>query len=252
MTNGRAGGVGNRVRWLLALPALAALLASTAGCMVGAPTAAAPSSWAPAPAASAPAEPATPSAPRPERAVRAPDSVGPLSRAAEGRPAAKVPVRGAALPDARQARGAVPAEITIDDLGISLPIRPVGVAEDGSMELPETVSQAGWYEFGARPADRGGITVLAAHVDTREEGLGQFARLREAREGSIVMVTDRGGDRYEYRVVQVTRIAKSKVPWDGIFDRAGPSRLAIVTCGGEYDRDRGSYRDNVIVLAEAT
>ena len=120
------------------------------------------------------------------------------------------------------------------------------------MELPETVSQAGWYEFGARPADRGGITVLAAHVDTREEGLGQFARLREARQGSIVMVTDRGGDRYEYRVVQVTRIAKSKVPWDGIFDRAGPSRLAIVTCGGEYDRDRGSYRDNVIVLAEAT
>ena len=47
------------------------------------------------------------------------------------------------------------------------------------------------------------------------------------------------------------RIPKSKVPLDRIFDRAGPSRLAVLTCGGAYDQGSG-YRDNVVVLAEKT
>ena len=52
-----------------------------------------------------------------------------------------------------------------------------------------------------------------------------------------------------YRVVDVRRIAKTRVPLGEVFRRSGQERVVLITCGGRYDRDTG-YRDNVLVTAE--
>jgi sortase (surface protein transpeptidase) len=114
------------------------------------------------------------------------------------------------------------------------------------MELPDTIHQVGWYQFGTRPSDGTGVRVLAVHVDTRGEGLGPFARLRDVRAGASVMLTTTEGDRPAYRVTDVQRIARTAVPFDQLFRREGPETLARITCGGRYDRGLG-YRGNVIV-----
>jgi LPXTG-site transpeptidase (sortase) family protein len=116
------------------------------------------------------------------------------------------------------------------------------------MEIPETVSEVGWYRHGPRPADGRGVTVLAAHVDTRRDGLGPFARLREVRVGAAVVLTT-GEKVVRYRVTDVRRVDKASVPLEQVFRREGPAALALITCGGKYDRGSG-YRDNVIVTAE--
>ena len=195
MRNGRAGSAGNRPGCSCCLP-WPSLLAGSAGCTVRAPTVAAPTPSAPASLHLA-RRSTLPHPPRSARdpRVRAPDIAGPLSRVVKPEPGGercRFAARRCLTPGRLGARSRPRSPST--SLGISLPIRPVGVDEDGTMELPGTVSRAGWYEFGARPADPDGTTVLAAHVDTRAEGLGPFARLREAREGSTVAVTDRRGD----------------------------------------------------------
>jgi hypothetical protein len=40
-----------------------------------------------------------------------------------------------------------------------------------------------------------------------------------------------------------------KAPIADLFDRDGPPRLVVLTCGGAYDA-RNGYRDNVVVIAE--
>ena len=60
-----------------------------------------------------------------------------------------------------------------------MPVDPVGVQDDGDMQIPEDANRAGWYRFGPAPADAQGATVLAAHVDSRLTGVGQFSRLRK-------------------------------------------------------------------------
>ena len=134
---------------------------------------------------------------------------------------------------------------------IDLPVLPVGVADDGMMGLPTTAYAVGWYEFGARPADRAGITVLAGHVDTKAEGLGPLAALRGVDEGTQIVVTAIDGTSRRYRVTEVTEIRKARVPLEQIFAREGPERLVVITCGGPYSRDTG-YRDNIIVKARPT
>ena len=149
----------------------------------------------------------------------------------------------------RSIKAAQPVRVRIPAVDLDVVIRPTGVAKDGSMELPDTVRRAGWYRFGATPSERSGTTVIAAHVDTRSEGLGPFARLTSARRGERIIVTDRSGDDHAYRIISRRQIDRTRLPVDDLFDRDGPPRLVVLTCGGAYDA-RNGYRDNVVVIAE--
>jgi sortase (surface protein transpeptidase) len=122
------------------------------------------------------------------------------------------------------------------------------VDDAGAMELPEDTADAGWYRFGAAPGGPG-TTVIAAHVDSLVRGLGAFARLRDVPVGASVTVTTADGTVRGYRVERVERTPKTEVPLDLLFDRGGPERLVLVTCGGEFNRSTGHYLDNVIVTA---
>ena len=117
------------------------------------------------------------------------------------------------------------------------------------MELPGTVRRAGWYRFGATPRERSGTTVIAAHVDTRSEGLGPFSRLTSVRRGDRIVLTDRAGDDHAYWIISRRLVDRTRLPVDDLFDRDGAPRLVVLTCGGAYDA-RNGYRDNVVVIAE--
>ena len=245
MTRATAHPTGGRYSRLLVASALAGAMVVMVGCAERAPTVVSPTPSAPSPRADIDGVDRTAREPR---VARLPELAAPLSRA-------RVPVTGTELSSrtersmAGQARGSTPRRVEIAGIDISLPIVPVGVTKDGTMELPSTVGQVGWYSFGVRPADSRGTTVLASHVDTRTEGLGPFALLREVGIGSTVTVTERSGARHRYRVTAVRKVPKSRLPLDRVFARAGPARLAVLTCGGAYDQGSG-YRDNVLVLAE--
>jgi sortase (surface protein transpeptidase) len=128
-------------------------------------------------------------------------------------------------------------------------IDSVGVQPDGQMLLPDDVDRVGWYRFGPAPG-AGGSAVLAGHVDDREQGLGAMAAFREAEVGQEVQVTDGAGTTTRWRVVSRELIEKQVLPLDRLFARDGPARLTLITCGGPFLPEFGSYRDNVVVVAE--
>ena len=162
-------------------------------------------------------------------------------------PTVSVPISGTEPSPAGAERKTRPERFVLGE--IDLPVTPVGVADDGMMELPGTAYAVGWYEFGARPADSAGTTVLAGHVDTKAEGLGPLAALRGVDEGTEIAVTAIDGKTRRYRITDVQVIRKARVPLDQIFARDGDETLVVITCGGPYSRLTG-YRDNVIATAK--
>jgi sortase (surface protein transpeptidase) len=136
----------------------------------------------------------------------------------------------------------------VPSVDLAMKVVPVGVEQDGDMELPPSVFDAGWYEFGSRPAERSGSTLVAAHVDSYADGLGPFARLRGVKRDASVLLTTQDGTVHRYRVVSVRAVAKDQLPSLAVFERDGSARLTLLTCGGRYDRGTG-YRDNVVVTA---
>lgn len=155
-----------------------------------------------------------------------------------------------ATPPAPEQRTTAPVGVDIPDRSIEVPVDPVGVAADGQMEIPPLAERGGWYRYGADPGDPQGTTVIAAHVDSLASGgTGPFVRLAEVQVGDRVQVTLADGTTRGYRVDAVTRFPKTDARWPEVFTRDGPARLALVTCGGTFDRSTRHYSDNVLVTA---
>ncbi len=140
-----------------------------------------------------------------------------------------------------------PTTVTIGSLGVTLPVQPVGIAADGQMALPPNPSEVGWYRFGPSPSSPEGAVVLAAHVDSRTYGPGPLARAAALAPGSTIVVAT-GGRSISYTVTDVIAVEKKDLDLALIFDRTGPPRLHLVTCGGEYVRGQG-WTSNVTVIA---
>nr|WP_272954750.1 class F sortase [Kribbella sandramycini] len=143
-----------------------------------------------------------------------------------------------------------PRRLVVTAAGLDLPVAAMGVAADGQMALPPDPRTIGWYRFGPAPADRTGSVVLGGHLDSREYGIGPLVRLRKVRRGDLVEVRTADGSAHRYRVTLVRDVPKTLLAVDELFDRTGPRRLRIVTCGGPYNRDAGGYRDNLMVTAD--
>ncbi len=79
-----------------------------------------------------------------------------------------------------------PVSVAIDELGVRAPVDPVGIYEDGSVEIPEDVSRVGWFRFGSDPAQGEGSTVIVGHRDGFDQGAGAFYSIAGLDVGDVV------------------------------------------------------------------
>lgn len=157
-----------------------------------------------------------------------------------------VPIQGSA---AVPAAVVPPVRIQVPSEEIDIPVGPVGVEDSGLMEIPYDIRTAGWYQFGPGPGSAAGSTVITAHVDSFEQGLGPFAYLKELSAGADIIVTTADGADYRYTVESVQDVDKKQLPLDQVFDRSGAPRLILITCGGRFDENVLNYSDNIVVVA---
>lgn len=150
-------------------------------------------------------------------------------------------------PSEHVADAVIPAGLRIEALGISgSAVIPVGIDDAGELDVPGA-ADVGWYQYGPRPGEPG-VTVLAAHIAF--DGVdGVFRHLDDLRPGDEVVVALSDGTEERYRITELTQNPKSELPPE-LWARDGTPRLALVTCGGSFDRSRRSYDDNVIAWAE--
>jgi sortase (surface protein transpeptidase) len=139
-----------------------------------------------------------------------------------------------------------PTVITIDAIGANAPVRSVGIAPDGQLEVPDE-THVGWYRLGAAPGQPG-ATVLAAHVSWHDSA-GPFLRLGELEPGAFVDLALADGSSRRYQVVTRAQYGKLMLPRKKIWRTTGPEALVLITCGGAFNPDIRRYADNIVVTA---
>ena len=123
---------------------------------------------------------------------------------------------------------------------------------DGLLAVPETVDHVGWWDGSAWAGEPFGSTVIAGHVDSATEGVGFFARLLGIKVGDTITLRA-DSHRLKYRVTSVRKVAKKALATDSqALKQTGPHRLVLITCTGNYNRDRGGYESNLVVVAKPT
>ena len=166
-------------------------------------------------------------------------------------PAPTVPVDADAevAPTPRPDPRGEPARVVIPAIDVDAALVGVGLARDGSMQVPD-FGLAGWYTEGPRPGHPG-PSVIVAHVDS-QGGPDVFHRLDELARGDEIHVLYASGDRVTFVMTWSEQTPKDDLPVDSLWPVTTDRLLALVTCGGQFDRSTRHYRDNVIVYASPT
>ncbi|QSB14126.1 class F sortase [Natronosporangium hydrolyticum] len=143
-----------------------------------------------------------------------------------------------------------PVTLSIPALGLAAQVNQVGITpETGEFDVPPSVDQVGWYEYGPGLEAEAGSIVVAGHVDSADQGHGAFYALGELAPGDLVEAADEAGEVHQFEVVAREVYDKEEIPLARYFARDGELRLTLITCGGEFDPAAGRYQDNVVVTA---
>lgn len=196
------------------------------------------------------AAPGTPGTSATGSTASAPATSGSTATGSAGATAAqagevKVPGGGSSGPDVPA--GLRPVRIQASSIGLDAVVGELGLAADGSVQVPSDPDATGWFDRGPAPGQRGPAVVLG-HVDSRT-GPAVFARLRDLKVGDPVVVTLRDGAQVRFTVDGTLTFAKSDFPTAATYGPVPGPALRLITCGGAYVRDRGGYQSNVVVFA---
>lgn len=159
-------------------------------------------------------------------------------------PTTSVPADPAPAPSPEGAR---PVSLSVPSIDVDAPVILLGLNPDRSLEVPEGPSETGWWTGGAVPGSPG-PSVIAGHVNLGGEA-GVFADLGTLGAGDEVAVTLDDQSVVRYRVDRVERHLKDSFPTDAVYGPTNGPQLRLITCGGSFDEETGSYRDNVIAFA---
>ncbi|MBB6633928.1 class F sortase [Cohnella thailandensis] len=140
-----------------------------------------------------------------------------------------------------------PNRLLIPSVRIDAPVDPVGVSDNGQMEVPESTVRAGILSPGVKPG-LPGTALMAGHVDNYT-GPAIFYPLKKLKPGDPILLTNGKGQYLVYKVTSVESFKTAEAPLDRIFGHTEESRLNLITCTGKYDRKRKEHEKRLVVFS---
>jgi hypothetical protein len=151
------------------------------------------------------------------------------------------------IPEVQQR--SIPVSVSFEKIGVvSAPIDPVGVLDNGEMQIPGA-RRVGWYEYGPAPGETGSA-VLAAHIAFDGER-GIFRFLGDSEVGDRFTVAFDDGSQQSYEIFERAQYGKRELPFDRVFARDGNAVVTLISCGGTFQPALSSYEDNIVAYARA-
>lgn len=161
------------------------------------------------------------------------------------------PVGGSTVAEAdvtgAEAQAADPSRVRIPAIGVDAPIIPLGLRDDGRIEVPVDFDATGWWADGPEPGETGPAVILG-HVDSRE-GPAVFFDLPRLDPGDRILIDRLDGSTVTYLVERIEEHPKDAFPTEAVYGPTSEPVLRLITCGGVFDNTRRSYEDNIIVFA---
>lgn len=139
-----------------------------------------------------------------------------------------------------------PKTIVIESVQINAAIVPLGVDKDGSLDVPESWTEAGWYKDGANPGEKGNM-IINGHYDDNFGRPAAFWGLKNVHTGDKVSIVDRFGRKYEYQITSQMLVGINDPNRSKIYDDGNGAEITLITCGGVWIPGIATY-DKRLVL----
>ncbi len=140
-----------------------------------------------------------------------------------------------------------PTYVSIKSIGASSEIVQLGLEADGSLEVPVDFNVIGWFNGSAEPGEPG-AAVFAGHAASHH-GPGIFKNLVKLKPDDHIRVARNDGVLLTFAVTRIDAYPKDYFPTEQVYGPTSARELRLITCGGKFDAELGSYESNVVVYA---
>jgi len=143
----------------------------------------------------------------------------------------------------------VPVRLTIPTINVNATVASAGLTPDGSMDIKKSPTDVAWYKFGPSPGNPGSA-VIAGHYGW-ENGRGSvFNYLHTLKPGNVVNVKDKTGGDISF-VVRKIKLYNPEADASEVFVSSdGKSHLNLITCEGEWMREKQTYSHRLVVFSD--
>jgi hypothetical protein len=141
----------------------------------------------------------------------------------------------------------VPVRLQIEAIGVDSKLMDLGLRADGSLQVPPSGFPAGWYTGGPTPGEVG-PAIIAGHVDWN--GPAVFFDLHNLKPGDQVTITRKDGSKPSFRITRVEQFPKDHFPTRLVYGNIDHPGLRLITCGGSFNHQTGSYEDDIVAFAD--
>jgi len=144
-----------------------------------------------------------------------------------------------------------PKNLIIESLDITANILPMGILADGALDAPKSAWDVGWYNQSALPGSGQDALLIDGHVNDALNTPGVFYNIHTLAPDDTMQIERGDGTIYTYKVTQVEQKPIEQVDMAKMLRSVNPEveGLNLITCGGEYDHERQTYQDRILVYA---
>jgi len=146
-----------------------------------------------------------------------------------------------------------PASLVIEQAQVNAGVETLTIV-DGIMKPPSGQMDVAWYVQTALPGEVGNV-VMVGYVDYWDVGPAVFFHIQDLDEGDEIVVTGTDGIRHVYTVEWVELYEVADLTDETAAEIVGPTQeasITLITCGGEFDYDRGVYLSRTVVRGTLT
>ena len=148
-----------------------------------------------------------------------------------------------------QARSGIPVHIKIPSINIDTAIEQVGIAPDGTMDVPKMPENTAWFDLGPRPGELGSA-VIDGHSGYKDNKPAVFDNLNKLQKGDKIYVEDEFGVTNTF-VVRELRSYDPKADASTIFgSNDNGIHLNLITCSGTWNETERTHSDRLVVFAD--
>lgn len=143
----------------------------------------------------------------------------------------------------------LPVRLKIPVINIDSVVEHVGLAPDGTMDIPKNPDDVAWFQLGQRPGENGSA-VIAGHYGWKDNKISAFDNLHKLSKGDKLYIEDENGIIISF-VVRESKNYDYKTDAPDVFSSYDDkAHLNLVTCEGVWNEIFKNYSGRLVVFTD--
>lgn len=144
----------------------------------------------------------------------------------------------------------LPRTLSIPSIGVSARILSINTNKTGSLEVPRSIYDAGWYKHSGKPGDAAAMLLDGHYAGPSYPAV--FHHLDRLKNGAIIEIERGDGRKLRYKVTRTAKMPANKVDMASLLvSTPGAQKLNLISCAGTYNPQTKTYDQRFIVSAIA-